>query len=97
MRHVLKTLPTCWDAIESGEKRFEARKDDRFYQRGDTVVLRRFDPKDGYTNAPGGGRFSTRDLAFTIGWMLRGEEFGIKPGFVVFQLEPLPTPPETTA
>lgn len=88
--HRLKTHSTCWDAIERGEKRFEARRDDRFFQRGDTVILQRLCPLTGGLNsAPGKSRVSTRDLTFRIGWMLRGEEYGIKPGFVVFQLEPM--------
>lgn len=86
--HELKCHATCWDAIERGEKRFEARRDDRFFQRDDIVVLKRTDA-DGTYSIADGSRFKTRDLTFRIGWMLRGEEFGIKPGFVVFQLEPV--------
>ena len=87
--HILKTVPTVWDAVARGEKRFEVRRDDRFFQSGDIVRLRRLDPDGGYSSLPGGSRFSTRDLDFRIGWTLRGGQFGVEPGYVVFQLEPI--------
>jgi hypothetical protein len=43
--HELKTLPIYWDAIKRGEKLFEVRKNDRFFQAGDTVVLIRTDAR----------------------------------------------------
>ena len=89
-QHILKTQHEAWLAIEAGEKRFEVRRNDRFFQRGDTVVLRKLrEGTDYYETDPNGGRFSTRDLTFRIGWMLQGGQFGIEPGFCVFQLEPI--------
>lgn len=88
--HVLKTVATAWDAIKAGEKRFEVRRNDRFFQRGDIVVLRKLD-ESGRHYAPDPetrSYYSTCDLRFKIGWMLQGGQFGIEPGFVVFQLEP---------
>ena len=87
VEHVLKTSATVWDAVESGEKRFEVRRNDRFFQRGDSVILQRFD-SDGTYTPKDGVRWSTCDLKFTIGWMLQGGQFGIEPGYIVFQLEP---------
>lgn len=81
--HVLKTVGGAWDAVERGEKRFEVRRNDRFFQSGDTVVLRRI----GDLGLPTPG---ARDLRFRIGWMLQGGQFGLEPGYCVFQLEPLP-------
>lgn len=88
--HTLKTVGQVWDAVKAGQKRFEVRKNDRFFQSGDTVILRRLDD-DGYHLAtdPEKGRFSTRDLQFKIGWILQGGQFGIEPGYCVFQLEPI--------
>lgn len=37
--HELKTWPTYWDAVERGEKLFEVRENDRFFQAGDVVEL----------------------------------------------------------
>lgn len=80
--HVLKTLPEYWDAVERGEKTFEVRRDDRGFQRGDTVVLRRC------VHAPLGPKVMDPpvDLRFTIGWILTGGQFGIEPGYVVLSL-----------
>ena len=90
--HILKTLATAWDAVNAGEKRFEVRKNDRFFQRGDIVVLRKLH-QDGFHYATGAtSRFSTLDLKFKIGWTLQGGQFGIEPGYVVFQLEDLDVP-----
>ena len=87
--HTLKTVATCWDAIERGEKTFEVRLNDRFFQRGDIVRLRRIDENGHYTPNKKNERFSTNDLEFSIGWMLQGGQFGIQAGYVVFQLVPL--------
>jgi hypothetical protein len=89
--HVLKTLGTAWDAIKAGEKGFEVRKNDRFFQRGDVVVLRKLheDGRHYATDPTSPSRFATLDLKFKIGWMLQGGQFGIESGYVVFQLEPL--------
>lgn len=89
--HILKTLATAWDAVAAGEKAFEVRRNDRFFQRGDIVVLRKLD-EDGWHYATGlSGAYSTCDLRFKIGWMLQGGQFGIEPGYCVFALEPGPT------
>ncbi|MBN8955002.1 MAG: DUF3850 domain-containing protein [Rhizobiales bacterium] len=85
--HTLKTIDTVWDAVERGEKRFEVRKNDRFFQRGDIVRLSKVD-RDGYYITPPGKMFGTIDLDFKIGWTLQGGQFGIEPGYIVFQLEP---------
>lgn len=87
--HTLKTAGTAWDAIKRGEKRFEVRRNDRFFQTGDTVRLRRLDENSHSYSTPAGERFGTMDIDFRIGWMLHGGQFGIEPGYVVFQLEPL--------
>lgn len=87
--HVLKTLGTVWDAVKAGEKTFEVRRNDRFFQRGDTVTLRKMDETGRCYETGPGGRFSTCDQSFKIGWTLQGGQFGIEPGYIVFQLEPV--------
>jgi hypothetical protein len=42
--HILKTWPNNFEAISKGTKRFEWRQDDRGYEVGDTLVLKRYDP-----------------------------------------------------
>lgn len=89
--HVLKIADLAWQAIERGEKPFEVRRNDRFFQRGDIVVLRRCDDK-GFYIPPPGCSFGTQDLRRRIGWMLQGGQYGIEPGYCVFTLEPENTP-----
>ena len=79
--HVLKTLGTAWDAVQRGEKTFEVRRNDRFFQRGDIVRLQRL------SDLHGGLQPKTQPLDRRIGWMLQGRQFGVEPGFVVFSLE----------
>lgn len=80
--HNLKTIGAAWDAVELGEKTFEVRRNDRFYQRGDLVRLIRL--PEGEANILAQPMIITR----RVGWMLQGGQLGIEPGFVVFSLEP---------
>lgn len=82
--HTLKTWATAWEAIRSGEKTFEVRRNDRFFQRGDTVRL--VWQEDG--NHTYGVDYN-RILVRRIGWTLQGGQFGIEPGYCVFALEPI--------
>ena len=52
MVHELKTWPEYFDAVASGVKPFEFRKNDRGFQAGDILLLQRFDPASNeYTGA----------------------------------------------
>lgn len=85
--HVLKTAATAWDAVANGKKRFEVRKNDRFFQRGDTVRLRKLAP------AGSGVLYAQPEpepLEFSIGWILQGPQYGLESGYIVFQLEAAP-------
>jgi hypothetical protein len=67
--------------MQSGEKTFEVRKDDRGFHAGDELLLREYNPSTcSYTGA---------ELQYTITYVLTG--MGIKPGFVVLGIKP-PTP-----
>ena len=44
VEHSLKTDAVCWDAIESGARAFDVRRNDRCFQKGDRVLLRRWEP-----------------------------------------------------
>jgi len=82
--HVLKTQAGAWDAILSGEKTFEVRRNDRFYQRGDILILRKLKVDGHYVEMDG---LKFLDIKKRIGWFLQGGQFGIEPGFCVFSLE----------
>lgn len=75
--HNIKVWPPYYDVILSGEKAFEVRRDDRGYQKGDTLRLQEWDPGRGYT-----GRGCIRWVAY----ILTGGQFGIEPGYVVMGL-----------
>lgn len=80
--HQLKCWDVYYDAIERGEKTFEVRRDDRGFQKGDILILRRWDrervgfstPREAYT------------LRRKVKYILTGGQFGIEPGFVVMAL-----------
>lgn len=87
--HDLKTLPVYFDAVERGEKTFEIRRDDRGFQKGDTVRLFRLDTS-GHTTIvnrrnPLAGLPS---LSRRISWILTGGQFGLEPGYVILALGP---------
>lgn len=83
--HTLKTWETYWDAVASGKKTFEVRRNDRGFQTGDILVLRRTD-KLGFFNPTADG---VKDITFRISYLLQGGQFGIEPQFCVLGLEPV--------
>ena len=85
--HRLKCWPHYFDAIERGEKTFEVRYDDRGFQRGDTLVLVKFDPeKPGYVLDRSAQKITLRRR---VSYVLAGGRFGIDVGHVVMALEPV--------
>lgn len=79
-RHELKILPEYFQAVLWGEKTFEIRKNDRDFQRGDTVCLMEY---DGLYNT-----FTGRQQLIEITYVLNGDEntekYGLKKGYCVF-------------
>jgi murein L,D-transpeptidase YafK len=78
--HELKTLAPYWDAIECGDKNFEVRRDDRGFQKGDTLKLYRTE------RLAENGWKRNRCLERRISYILTGGQFGIEPGYVVLAL-----------
>lgn len=95
--HWLKTVGIYWDAVARGEKLFEVRKNDRFFQAGDTVLLQRWNDhhKALCYETPDGEQSSypqkAGTLTFRVGPVLQGGQFGIEPGYCVFSLLPTDT------
>ena len=91
--HKLKCWASYFDAITRGDKNFEVRRDDRGFQRGDVLVLEKYDPDnhsyvyDGY--GYGANRIRAR---MRIKYVLTGGQFGIEPGYVVMAIEPADIP-----
>ena len=81
MRHEIKIGKDFATAILSGEKNFEIRKNDRGYQRGDTVVFRVIDKE--------GNEVEDHPLhgaAYEITYVLNG--WGLRDGFCCFGIRP---------
>lgn len=84
MRHELKTWPLHYQALVNGTKTFEARKDDRGFEVGDTLWLREYDNAiDMYTG---------RAMYRCVTHLLRGPSHGIESGYVVMSLATEPRP-----
>lgn len=77
MEHELKTLPMFFEAILSGNKKFEVRKDDRDFSIGDTLLLREY---------AGEGEYTGRKMRVNVNYILGGYNWGIRQGFVVMSI-----------
>ncbi len=77
-RHVLKTWPEYFDALSTGAKTFEARKDDRNFEVGDELVLREYEAKHLY--------FTGREVVRYVSYILRWPAFGVEAGWCVMAL-----------
>lgn len=77
VEHSIKCWPQYFGAIRRKEKNFDVRRDDRGYQKGDTVILREYEMR----NSP--HRFTGNEEHRKIKYILTGGQFGIEPGYVV--------------
>lgn len=83
MRHYLKIWPIHRQRVFDGTKTFEIRKNDRAFQKGDTVVLQAWDPDKGHHILS----CSVPDLEREI-----GDVYPIDAERVVFSLLPVERP-----
>lgn len=100
--HLLKCWPNAFEAISAGSKRFEWRRDDRGFEVGDVLVLKRWDP------ARHNGSFvdycddtERNTLRVRVTYILRGI-FGVPQDFCVMSIAreapaPEAKPPEPEA
>lgn len=93
MSHKLKTSHHYWEALSSGEKSFDVRRDDRGFQRGHVLELKKYGPSWA-SHRPGwlkGNEHVTEGeadtLKFVITFILTGGQFGIEPGYIVMGLK----------
>ena len=74
--HEVKILPEYYEAVLSGDKRFELRKDDRGYCVGDTLRLREWASLE--------GGYTMRQMDKQIIYVLRADRCdGLKPGWCI--------------
>lgn len=84
--HSLKTWPEYYHAVESGEKPFEVRKNDRDFQVGDVLLLRKYqNPRPGYEHVP--GFYTGAHMRRRVTYILHGPGFGVEAGFCILGLE----------
>ncbi|MBU2514533.1 DUF3850 domain-containing protein [bacterium] len=76
--HKLKTWPVYYQAVVSGQKRFEARKDDRDFKEGDVLILQEYDPKN--------QEYTGRQHTVKVDYILVGTAFGIEDGYCVMSI-----------
>jgi hypothetical protein len=79
--HELKSWPSQFQAMWTGRKRAEFRRDDRGYEVGDLLDLREWDPDP--------GRYTGFRLTARVTHLVRGPEFEVPRGFVVLSIEVL--------
>lgn len=77
-RHVLKTWPEYFGAVNAEVKTFEARKDDRDYRVGDELELLEYEPKS--------HQFTGRKVVRRVTYILRGPAFGVEAGWCIMAL-----------
>lgn len=83
MTHILKILKPFADAITSGEKSFEVRRNDRNFQKGDLVEFYAVSETSG---EPAAHPINAKQ--YRIGYVLKFEDFpaGLSEGFAVFTI-----------
>lgn len=84
MVHELKTWETYFNAVASGEKNFELRKNDRGFLVGHQLLLREYNAAS--------QTFTGRTVRREISYLLHGpeaEKFGLKPGYCIMGLTEL--------
>ena len=85
--HDLKCWPEFFDAVADGRLTFQVRKNDRGYQAGDRLVLRKYNPASSFgpTYLSPDGYNANIDRAakveVDVTYVLSG--WGIEPGYVV--------------
>lgn len=76
MTHELKILPQYFEAIDSGDKTFELRLNDRDYHVGDMLYLREYSAScGGYT-----GRTLTKKVTYVL---KHCPEYGLKESYCI--------------
>ena len=86
MKHELKTDPEVFDAVKSGLKTFEIRKDDRNFQIGDVLVLRRtkYTGEEMQNGMP--LEYTGTPLTVVVSYVLRGPLYGLADGWSILSI-----------
>lgn len=88
--HRLKTWPVHFSQILEGKKTCEVRKNDRNFRVGDELLLQEYAPENYWDPGdPVESEYTGRILHRRITHILKGEDYGIKNGYVVLSIEKL--------
>jgi len=90
MEHKLKILPQYFKAVQSGEKTFEIRKNDRGYEVGDTLLLQEWKEEillKTAMNTMSKGHYTGQEITKEISYIYEGEDYGLKKSWCVLGLK----------
>lgn len=79
MKHKLKTWPEHFDAVVSGQKTFEIRKNDRNFKEGDILILEKYDPEE--------KEYLFEAIFVKVKHILHGGQFGIEKNYCIMSIE----------
>lgn len=75
--HELKILPEYYDAVRCGDKRFEIRKNDRNFHRGDILRLKEWD----------GENYTGEELDALVRYILYDFTGGLQDGYCIMSID----------
>lgn len=75
--HELKILPEYYDAVRCGDKRFEIRKNDRNFHRGDILRLKEFDGKE----------YTGEEIDVLVRYVLYDWTGGLQDGYCIMSID----------
>jgi len=87
MIHDLKTWPEYYKLVESGEKRFEVRKNDRPYAVGDFLNLREWQPTGTVDGVAITGYYTGQSIYAKVTYILHGGQFGLPENICIMSIE----------
>lgn len=83
--HRLKTLAPYWERVQSGEKTFEIRKNDRDFQVGDTLELEYYNPDKPIQQVY--DYYPTPNILARVNYILSGGKFGLDADYCIMAIE----------
>ena len=75
--HELKILPEYFDAVRCGDKKFEIRKNDRNFHRGDILRLKEFDGKE----------YTGEEIDVLVRYVLYDWPGGLQDGYCIMSID----------
>ena len=83
--HRLKTLPPYFERVQSGQKTFEIRKNDRDFQVGDILELEYYNPLE--SSLVGYNCHFVPIIKVEVKYILNGGKFGLDADYCIMAIE----------